>query len=109
MGETNMRRARIDTNQPEIVAAFRQLGFSLFHSHTLGQGFPDLVVARMLPCPRCDKDIPQTVLVEIKDGDKPLSARKLTPDESRLHQLWRGRIVVVESMADVLRLAGANE
>jgi hypothetical protein len=34
-------------------------------------------------------------LVEVKDGAKPASARKLTPDEERWHQGWLGRVHVV--------------
>ena len=35
------RAARIDKNQPEIVAKARSLGADWLHTHQLGQGFPD--------------------------------------------------------------------
>jgi len=43
--------------------------------------------------------------VEIKDGDKPASERKLTPAEVDVFQTWRGRPpVVVESVEDAIAL-----
>jgi len=38
------RAARTDSNQAAIVAAFRDLGCSVFTLHTVGRGFPDLAV-----------------------------------------------------------------
>ena len=39
------RAARIDSNQVEIVEAFRAAGCDVLHTHQLGQGAPDLFVA----------------------------------------------------------------
>jgi hypothetical protein len=36
--------ARADANQPELVAAWREMGYLVFHTHTLGRGFPDVLV-----------------------------------------------------------------
>jgi len=88
------RKARIDSNQPQIIEVFRALGASVAPTHTLGQGFPDIVVGW--------RGI--NLLVEIKDGDKPPSRRQLTEDEQRWHDEWRGNVVIVESIADVLAL-----
>lgn len=88
------RRARVDANQPAIVATLRQCGFAVAHCHTVGNGFPDLVIARR----------GWTGLVEIKDADKPPSARKLTPDEAEFHAKWPGEIFILESIEDVLKL-----
>ena len=44
------------------------------------------------------------VLVEIKDGNKPPSARKLTPDEQKFHDEWKGLIRIVETFDDVVAL-----
>lgn len=38
------RRARVDDNQAEIVKVLRQLGATVRPTHTVGDGFPDLVV-----------------------------------------------------------------
>jgi len=36
--------ARVDSNQPEIVAALRKAGCSVQHLHMVGAGCPDLLV-----------------------------------------------------------------
>lgn len=89
-----MRSARIDANQPEVVKAFRRCGFTVAHTHMVGNGFPDLVVARH----------GWTALIEIKDQSKSPSRRKLTPDEAEFHQNWPGEIHIIESPDDVIRL-----
>jgi len=38
-----------------------------------------------------------TVLVELKDGDKVPSARKLTADQQRFHDTWAGCAVVAST------------
>jgi hypothetical protein len=87
-----MRRAsRTDSNQAEIVEEFRRLGCSVAHTHQIGHGFPDIVVGKNR----------RTILIEIKDGSKPLSARCLTPDEINFHRAWQGEIDVVENVYDV--------
>lgn len=86
------RAAKADDNQPQIVKAFRQLGFSVAHTHTIGKGFPDIVVGR--------NGI--NTLVEIKDGKKVKSQKQLTPDEKEFHETWRGKIIVIESVEDVI-------
>lgn len=87
-----MRAAKVDANQPEIVATFRKLGCEVAHTHMVGSGFPDIVV-------RCG-DIVR--LVEIKDGAKPPSARKLTKPEAKFHETWP--VHIVETNADVVWL-----
>jgi len=67
------RSARTDSNQAAIVAAFRDLGCSVFTLHTVGRGFPDLAVG-------CNG---LNLLIEVKDGSKCPSARRLTSDEQR--------------------------
>ena len=88
------RAAKADANQPVIVAALRRCGFVVAHCHTVGGGFPDLVIARN----------GRTGLVEIKDGNKPPSARKLTSDEADFHNKWPDKIPIIESVDDVLKL-----
>jgi hypothetical protein len=88
------RAAKVDANQPEIVDALRRAGASVRHTHMIGAGFPDIAVGYRS----------QTVLVEIKDGSKPPSARKLTADEARFFEEWRGAAAVVETVDDALAL-----
>ena len=76
-----MSPKRTDANQPEIVKAFRDLGCSVRSIHMVGDGVPDLIVGIA----------GITLLVEIKDGKKPPSARQLTRAEALFHENWRGR------------------
>jgi len=89
------RAAKADDNQPQIVKAFRQLGFSVAHTHMIGEGFPDIVVGRS----------GVNTLVEIKDGNKVKSKRQLTPDEKEFHEKWKGNIIIVESVEDVIEFS----
>lgn len=88
------RTARIDENQPALVALARKLGASVWITSSLGKGAPDVVLG--LPS--------GNVLVEIKDGSKPPSRRQLTPDEQEFHAKWRGPIAVVETADDMMKL-----
>ena len=85
---------RVDDNQKEIVKWFREFGFSVAHTHTIGKGFPDIVVAKY----------GITFLVEIKDGSKPPSAQKLTEDEEKFHKEWKGVIKIIRNLEDVIAL-----
>lgn len=83
---------RVDSNQKEIVHALRKIGVSVLHLHTVGKGCPDIA------CGFQGKNI----FMEIKDGNKPPSKRKLTPDEKQWHEEWRGQVVVVNSVNEAL-------
>lgn len=91
------RAKRVDANQPEIVRALRQCGASVQPIHAVGKGVPDLLVGLQ----------GRNVLLEIKDGSKPPSARQLTGDERDWHEAWRGQVVVVNSVDEALRAVGA--
>ena len=93
------RAARVDANQAEVVEALRGVGASVTTTHTIGQGFPDLAVGFR----------GRTYLLELKDGQLPPSRRKLTPDEQRWHEEWRGHAVVVNDADEALRVIGAVE
>lgn len=86
------RAAKVDDNQPEIVAALRAAGYSVQSIAAVGKGCPDLLVG-------CRG---KNLLMEVKDGSKPPSKRKLTPDEQTWHAAWRGQVCVVESVDDAL-------
>ncbi len=86
---------RTDRNHAEIINALRKIpNLSVFSTHEVGKGFPDIVVGY--------KGI--NYLIEIKDGNKPPSARKLTPDEVKFHSNWRGQIKIVNNLDEVLNL-----
>ena len=84
-----------DDNQTEIMAAFRACGWYVRDTSRLGEGFPDLVVYR-----------PQNgiVLVEVKDGTKPPSARRLTSNQIDFAR--NCPVAVVYRVEDVLALSG---
>jgi len=83
-----MTRARIDANQPEIVDTLRALGASVQSLASVGDGCPDLVVGWR----------GRNVLLEIKDGAKAPSRRRLTADERRWHASWSGEVVIVATV-----------
>jgi len=91
------RAARVDANQREIVAALRAVGVSVQPLHTVGKGCPDLLCGVR----------GTNLLLEIKDGNKPPSARKLTPDEAAWHESWRGQVAIVESVDEAIAAAQA--
>jgi len=62
--------SKVDANQAEIVKALRQAGAFVVHTHTLKNAFDILVFYKG-----------KTHIVEIKDGSKPPSKRKLTEGE----------------------------
>ncbi|MCP5007959.1 MAG: hypothetical protein GY941_29095 [Planctomycetes bacterium] len=75
------------------------MGCTVAVTSAAGNGFPDIVVGRT--------DITgerKNWLIEIKDGNKPPSERKLTPDQVKFHSQWRGQIAVVKSLDEALDL-----
>ena len=67
-----MRYAKkIDDNQKAIVKALREIGCFVQSLASIGKGCPDLIVAFR----------GKWFLMELKDGKKPPSAQKLSPDE----------------------------
>lgn len=80
---------RIDENQNEIVKALRKAG-AYVRIISQGDGIPDLLVAY--------KGV--TILMEVKDGDKVPSARKLTEAEQKFFDEWTGGMLVVVNSVD---------
>jgi hypothetical protein len=95
-----MRRAnRVDYNQSVIVESLRKAG-AYVRIVTMGDGVPDLLVGY--------KGF--TLLLEVKDGDKPPSQRKLTTAEQKFFDEWTGGLLaVVESVEDALAILRACE
>ena len=83
-----MRRGhqgRTDGNQQAIIDALRAEGASVQSLASVGAGVPDLLVGAK----------GRTYLVEVKDGEKCPSHRKLTPDQKRWILKWKGKPPVV--------------
>ena len=88
-----MRRAmRVDANQEQIVSALRARGAGV-RVISQGDGIPDLLVGYR----------GFTILMEVKDGQKVPSARKLTPAEQKFFDDWQGgMLVIVNSVEEAL-------
>jgi hypothetical protein len=96
-----MRAARVDANQKKIVAALRGYGCAVQHLHEVGRGCPDLVIG----CRTRDGFL-RVGFVEIKDGSKPPSARKKTPDQIKWWDEWQGApMALVTDVDGALRFA----
>jgi Holliday junction resolvase len=92
-----MRAAKIDANQEQIVTALRAAGATVQSLAGVGKGVPDLLVGYQ----------GQTLLMEVKDGHKPPSARLLTEDQLKWHGNWKGgALAVVDSPDAALRMIG---
>lgn len=87
---------RIDANHTEIVAALRAVGCSVQDLAAVGGGCPDLLVARK----------GKMALLEVKDGKKPPSARRLNPLQQAWHNDWRSPVHVVLSVEQALAVVG---
>ena len=86
---------RTDANHKDILKAARQIpGVSVFSTHEVGKGFPDIVLGY--------KGI--NYLIEIKDGLKPPSQRKLTDAEVIFHSNWMGQIATINNVDELLTL-----
>ena len=92
------RAARTDANQKAIVAALRKAGFSVAITSQLGNGFPDLVVSGR----HWARGGTWTMLMEVKDGSKAPSERRLTAAEMRFAADWQGEYTIVESPEEAL-------
>lgn len=87
------RAARTDDNQQEIVKVFRRLGWYV------------LIISQLKNC--CDIIVcknGRTVAVEIKDGAKTPSKRKLTKGEQEFRDDWQGEYALIESVEDVINI-----
>ena len=90
---------RTDANQTEIVKTFRSLGASVLILSSVGKGCPDLMVGIF----------GRNFLVEVKDGKKPPSGRKLTEHEQLFFDGWKGQVCVVKSPDEAISLLQCNK
>ena len=91
-----MRAAKIDANQNEIVNALRKAGCSVQILSSVGKGCPDLICGRN----------GVNYFIEVKDGNKPKSAQKLTPDQVEWNSNWLGQVAVVNSIEQAFQSVG---
>jgi hypothetical protein len=70
---------KVDLNQREVVRGLRALGYTVRHCHTVGHGFPDLVIGKF----------ERNLLVEVK---RP--GERLTADEREFFDEWKGSVII---------------
>lgn len=93
------RAAKVDTNQDQIVRALRAVGATVHSLASMGQGTPDLLVGYRR----------QTFLLEVKDGQRPPSERRLTDLQVIWHREWRGLpVAVVHDVVEAFRAVHAE-
>ena len=93
LGKTMRRAARRDDNEKQIIDALRRCG--AYVKVINDDGTFDLLVAYH----------GATLLLEVKDGAKPPSARKLTDAEQKFHDEWpNDNLHVVNSVDEALAL-----
>lgn len=93
------RFAKKDGNHSDFIRELTSCGLSVFDTHAVGLGFPDIVCGGFNH--RTQRN--ETLLVEIKAHGK---LGDLTPAEVRFHDDWRGAAMVTEIVDDVLRYYG---
>ena len=86
------RAARVDANQSEVTKALRKMGCSVQLLHSVGRGCPDMLVGYK----------GNNYLLEVKDGEKFESARKLTAEQTIWHFDWKGQVAVVTSPEEAI-------
>lgn len=93
------RASRTDANHSAVVDALLAIGCSVQTLSAIGCGCPDLWVARN----------GRMWAIEVKDGDKPPSERKLTPDQVKWHARWKAPVHVVNSPEEAILVVMAKE
>jgi Holliday junction resolvase len=94
------RAARVDANHADVSRALTKCGAWVIDCSRVGEGFPDLIaVVRK-----------KVLMIEVKDGSKPPSARKLTPLQVEFHARAAVNgvpVYVVESVDQAIELIGS--
>lgn len=92
------RAAKVDANQQQVVEILRAAGATVQSLAAVGHGCPDLLVGW------CGK----TLLMEVKDGNKPPSEQKLNESQIKWHGTWMGGpLAVVNGPEAALRMLKA--
>ena len=94
------QHGRKDNNHDEIVDALRRVGASVQSLASVGDGCPDVLVA-----------FRGWHVLEIKDGSKPPSARKLTDAEEAWHLVFgeKATVHIVCTVDEALQAIGATQ
>lgn len=84
------RAARKDDNHNEVAKHLKDAGWKLLDLSGVGNGCPDILAGRG----------GFLALLELKDGTKPPSARKLTDAQERFWKDWPGVKIIAKSPED---------
>ena len=79
-----MRAKKVDTSHPAIRDHLRSIGWSVYSTASIGDDFPDLIVARH----------GFTALVECKTGLESRAETYLTEGQREFRDKWQGSYVV---------------
>ena len=93
------KRGRTDGNHTAVARALINAGCTVQSLAALGDGVPDLLVG-------IDG---RNLLVEVKNGAKPPSKQRLTPDEATWHAAWAGQVAVVATVDEALAVVIAGK
>lgn len=85
-------RKRTDANHRQIVDALRRIGASVVDLSDVGDGCPDLLVGFR----------GKNYLMEVKDGAKKPSERRLRETQVEFFRDWTGQAAKVENVAEAL-------
>jgi hypothetical protein len=91
------RAAKVDANHAAIREALRKSGWHVEDTSAVGNGFPDLVAIRF----------GQVEFIEVKDGAKVKSARRLTAREEVVALKFAAagkRVRVIETIEQAVNL-----
>lgn len=92
------RAAKVDDNQKEIVEGLRKFGASVLITSQLKNCFDILVGYKGV-----------NYIMEIKDGKKPPSQRKLSEGEQKFKDSWKGgEYYVVLSLEQAIKIINDN-
>lgn len=87
-------RKRTDSNQKEVFKVFRDMGCTVLNLSNVGACCDCLVAVSPT----------RQILIEIKDGSKPQSQRKLTRSEAKFHDEWKGELYIINNIHEAIAL-----
>lgn len=87
-------RCRVDSNQKEIVEVLERTGWSVCDVSAVGGGLTDLIIAKHA----------LNILAEIKDPAVRGTKNEYTKPQQRFHAGWKGSLVTLRTVDDVLAL-----
>ena len=90
------RAAKVDANHSAVVGALIACGCEVQSLAAVGRGVADLLAYH--------RSTKRLLLVEVKDGSKPPSARKLTIDQVEWHSRWP--VTVVKNIDEAIAALG---